>query len=272
MPAQTLSHNVGNLDSGQKIVLRIRAIPVLLLRNAGLVKGVQFKSHKYVGDPINAVKIFNEKEVDELVFLDISATPGKRDPNYELIADIASEAFMPFGYGGGITSVAQIERLFNLGVEKAIINSAAFTNPDLVRNASQLAGSQSVVVSIDVKESLFGGYEVYVENGTKRTKTNPVDYAKKMQDLGAGELVVCAIGREGTGKGYDLKLLNAISSAVEIPVVGLGGAGQLQHLADAANQTQVSGLAAGDLFVFHGKHKAVLITYPKYAELEKLLK
>jgi len=253
-------------------MLRTRAIPVLLLRNAGLVKGVQFKKHKYVGDPINAVRIFNEKEVDELVFLDISATAAKRGPNYDLIADIASEAFMPFGYGGGITTVEQIEKLFSLGVEKAVINSAAFHKPELIRHASRLAGAQAIVVSMDVKETMFSGYEVYVENGSRRTHENPVDYARKMQDLGAGELIVCVINREGTGKGYDLKLLSAVASAVDIPVVALGGAGNLQDLANAVKKTTISAVAAGDLFTFHGKHKAVLITYPEYAVLESLLK
>jgi len=252
-------------------MLRTRVIPTLLLQEGGLVKGQQFKNHKYVGDPINAVKIFNEKEVDELVFLDISATQERREPDYELIADIASEAFMPFGYGGGISEVMQIEKLFSLGVEKAIINSSAFYKPQLIKDAAKVSGSQSVVVSMDVKKSLFGGYEVYVQNGQVKTKKNPVDYAKKMQDLGAGELIVCSIDREGTAKGYDLKLLDIVSRAVEIPVVGLGGAGCLQDLADAKNHTAVSGLAAGDMFVFHGKHKAVLITYPKYSELEALL-
>ena len=252
-------------------MLRTRVIPVLLLKNSGLVKGSQFKSHKYVGDPINAVKIFNEKEVDELVFLDISATPSRREPNYSLLADIASEAFMPFGYGGGITSVKQMEKLFALGVEKVIVNTAAFYNPSLINQAVQLAGSQSIVVSMDVKKSLLGKYEVFVENGTIRTKLDPVEYAKKVQDLGVGELIVCAIDREGSAKGYDLKLLELVSSAVNIPVVALGGAGTLSDFSDAVNQTHVSAVAAGDMFIFHGKHKAVLITYPEYSELQKLL-
>ena len=251
-------------------MLRTRIIPTLLLQEGGLVKGKKFKDHKYVGDPINAVKIFNEKEVDELVFLDISATKRKCNPNFDLIADIASEAFMPFGYGGGITNVMQIEKLFYLGVEKVIINSAAFYKPKLINEAAKVSGRQSIVVSIDVKKTLLGGYEVYVENGQVRTKLNPVDYSKKMQDLGAGELILCSIDREGTSKGYDLHLLDVVSNSVEIPVVGLGGANCIQDLADAKNQTAVSGLAAGDMFVFHGKHKAVLITYPKYSELEVL--
>ncbi len=248
-------------------MLRTRVIPVLLLQGGGLVKGVQFKNHKYVGDPINAVKIFNDKEVDELVFLDISATFENREPDYKLIKDIASEAFMPFGYGGGISSVNQIEKLFSLGVEKIIINSQAFINPSFIKDAASVSGSQSVVVSIDVKKSMFGQYEVYINNGKKRTNTDPVDYAKKMQDLGAGELIVSSINREGTAKGYDLELLKLVLESVLIPVVGLGGAGTLHHLANAKNHTSVSGLAAGDLFVFYGRHKAVLITYPKYTDL-----
>lgn len=251
-------------------MLRTRVIPVLLLREGGLVKGQQFNNHKYVGDPINAVKIFNEKQVDELIFLDISATPENREPDFNLIADIAAEAFMPFGYGGGITTVRQIEKLFSLGVEKTIINSEAFYTPNLIVDAAGVAGSQSIVVSMDVRKSLFGGYEVYVNNGQTRTKQDPVTYAKKIQDLGAGELILSAIDREGTAKGYDLHLIEVVADAVDIPVVGFGGAGCLQDLADAKNQTSVSALAAGNLFVFHGKHKAVLITYPKYSDLEQL--
>jgi len=251
-------------------MLRTRVIPVLLLQEGGLVKGQQFKSHKYVGDPINAVKIFNEKEVDELVFLDISATDENRGPDFELLADIASEAFMPFAYGGGVKTVKQVERLFSIGVEKAIINTAAFLDPNMVKEAVKVAGSQSIVVSMDVKKSLLGSYEVYINNGKTKTKLDPVTYAKQMQDHGVGEVIVSSIDREGTGKGYDIKLLAMVTHALDIPVVGLGGAGCVQDLADAKNKTMVSGLAAGDLFVFHGKHKAVLITYPKYSELEKL--
>jgi cyclase len=251
-------------------MLRTRVIPVLLLKERGLFKGQQFKNHKYVGDPLNAVKIFNEKEVDELVFLDISATDENRGPNFDLLADIASEAFMPFAYGGGVKTVKQVERLFSIGVEKAIINTAAFLDLKFVKESVKVAGSQSIVVSMDVKKSLLGNYEVYINNGKIKTKLDPATYAKKMQDLGVGELIVNSIDREGTGKGYDIKLLEMVSNAVEIPIIGLGGAGCLQDLADAKNQTNISGLAAGDLFIFHGKHKAVLVTYPKYSELEKL--
>lgn len=251
-------------------MLRVRVIPTLLLRNAGLVKGIQFKDHRYVGDPINAVKIFNEKEVDELVFLDIGATASCKGPNFDLLQDIASEAFMPFGYGGGITTCDQIEKLFHHGVEKAILNSSAFHNPRLIQDASRLAGAQSIVVSIDVKKTFFGKYEVYVNSGQQRTKSDPVEYAKKVQDLGAGEIILCSIDQEGTGKGYDLALLKSVCEAVDIPVVASGGAGKLQDFYAAVNSSGASAVAAGDMFVFHGKHKAVLITYPKYAELTTL--
>ena len=251
-------------------MLKTRVIPVLLLKERGLVKGRQFKNHKYVGDPLNVVKIFNEKEVDEIVFFDISTTDKNRGPNFELITDIASEAFMPFAYGGGVKTVGQAERLFSIGVEKVIINTAAFLDAKFVKESVKTAGSQSIVVSMDVKKSLLGSYEVYVNNGKINTKLDPITYAKQMQDLGVGELIVNSIDREGTGKGYDINLLEMVSNEVEIPVIGLGGAGCMQDLVDAKNQTAVSGLAAGNLFIFYGKHKAVLITYPKYKELEKL--
>ena len=251
-------------------MLGVRVIPTLLLRNAGLVKGAQFQNHKYIGDPINAVKIFNEKEVDEIVFLDISATEEARGPNYDLIKDIASEAFMPFSYGGGISSVDQIEKLFSIGVEKVIINSEAYNNPLLITEASSIAGSQSIVVSIDVKKSFFGKYEVFINNGTKNTKQNPIEYALKMQALGAGELIICNISNEGMETGFDNKLLNKICSSVDIPVVASGGAGSLSDFADAYHHGHVSAVAAGNMFVFYGRHKAVLITYPEYNELVKL--
>ncbi len=251
-------------------MLRTRIIPVLLLKEEGLVKGKQFKNHKYLGDPINAVRIFNEKEVDELIFLDISASENKLEPNFKLISDIASEAFMPFGYGGGVTSLDQVKKLFSIGVEKVIFNSSAYYNCNLITESAKFVGSQSIVVSIDVRKKFFSKYEVYVQNGKSRTRYDPKTFAKKMQDCGAGEIIICSIDREGTGEGYDLKLLEMVSTAVDIPVVGLGGASKIEHLVEAKNNTSISGLAAGDLFVFHGKHKAVLINYPNYYELNKL--
>jgi cyclase len=250
-------------------VLRTRVIPTLLLRNGGLVKTVKFRDAKYVGDPINAVRIFNDKEVDELVFLDIAATAGGAEPNFDLLADIASEAFMPFGYGGGITSTAQVERLFALGVEKAILNTSAATNPRLVADAAAIAGSSSVVVSIDVRRSLLGKYSVFVRGGRDDIRRDPVQYAREMEDLGAGELIVQSIDRDGTQAGYDLDLVRRVAEAVTVPVIAAGGAGSMRHFREAAD-AGASGAAAGSFFVFHGKHRAVLITYPEYHELKSL--
>lgn len=250
-------------------MLATRVIPTLLLRNSGLVKGSKFKDHKYVGDPVNAVRIFNTKEVDELVFLDIAATPAHRKPNYSLLADIASQAFMPFGYGGGLTSIADIEALFKIGIEKAILNTAAVHNLEFVRNASDVAGAQSIVVSIDVRKSLLGKHQVFTQSGQLNTKLDPVELAKRVEEAGAGEIILTSIDKEGTGSGYDLELIRKVSSAVGIPVVASGGAGNLKHLQEAA-QSGASAVAAGSMFTFHGKHRAVLITYPEYTTLERL--
>ena len=251
-------------------MLKIRVIPVLLLRGGGLVKGNNFKDHKYVGDPINAVKIFNDKEVDELVFLDIGATASGKGPNFDLLKDIVSEAFVPLAYGGGVSTLEQLKKLFNIGIEKVIFNSSAFTNPQIIYQASQVAGSQSIVVSIDVKKNFWGTYQVFIYNGTKSTKKCPVEYAKEAEALGAGELIVTSIDREGTGIGYDNDLLKSITSQVTIPVTALGGAANLEHLKETVDIANVSGTAAGDMFIFTGKHKAVLITYPEYSLLEAL--
>ena len=250
-------------------MLRTRVIPCLLLSDDGLVKTEKFKSPKYVGDPINAVRIFNEKEVDELAFLDISATVGRRGPNFTLLRSIATEAFMPFGYGGGITALDEIRQLYALGVEKVILNTAAHENPQLVSEAARLAGSQSVVVSIDARRGLFGKYAVYTRAGTTNTKQDPVSAAKRAEEAGAGEILLTSIDRDGTRSGYDLELVRAVCTAVSIPVIASGGAGSLADFQAAAEHGASAG-AAGSLFVFHGKHRAVLITYPRYAELESL--
>lgn len=251
-------------------MLKKRVIPVLLVKDGALVKGIKFKKHKYVGDPINAVRIFNDKEVDELAFVDISNSGIARVPNYQLIEDMASEAFMPIAYGGGITRVDQVEKLFKLGVEKVIINSAFMSNPMLIKDCSSIAGAQSIVVSIDVKKSLLGRYEVLVNNGSKRTKFSPVEYARRAQEHGAGEILLTAIDREGTNSGPDLTLIKMISDAVEIPVIAQGGIGSLEHIREAVTESNASAVAAGSFFTFHGKHRAVLLTYPSYSQLEKL--
>ena len=251
-------------------MLKKRVIPVLLLQNGGLVKGEKFKKHKYVGDPINAVRIFNEKEVDELAFLDISASVHSCEPDYALIEDMASEAFMPIAYGGGVQRVEQVESLFRLGVEKVIINSAFFSNPELIRECSQIAGAQSIIVAMDVKKTLLGRYEVYVHNGAKKTGINPVEYAIKAQQCGAGEILLTSIDREGVGQGLDLDLVKQVTAAVDIPVIAQGGVGHLEHIRQAVKVSGASAVAAGSFFTFHGKHKAVLLTYPAYHELENL--
>jgi cyclase len=241
----------------------------LLLSDGRLVKTVKFKNPKYIGDPINAVHIFNEKEVDELAFLDISATPAGKEPDFKLIEDIASEAFMPFSYGGGITRIDQIKRLYKLGVEKIILNSAAALNPRLVSEAASMAGSSGVVVSIDVRRSLFGKYSVYIENGQRDIKRDPVSYASEMERYGAGEILLNAIDREGTMQGYDLELISQVTVAVNVPVVAVGGAGEISHFRQAVDRGATA-VGAGSLFVLHGRHRAVLITYPEYSQLEKL--
>lgn len=248
-------------------MFRPRVIPCLLLKNQGLVKTVRFKNPKYLGDPINIVKIFNDKEVDELVFLDIAATVDGKEPPYALLEDIASEAFMPFGYGGGIKKLEQIRRILGLGVEKVVINSHAVENPHFIYEAAQMVGSQSVVVSMDVKKSIWGKYEVYAKGGRRSTGLKPLDFALKMEEMGAGELIVNSIDQDGTMKGYDLDLITCITGAVGIPVVACGGAGKLQDLADAVAQGGASAAGAGSMFVFQGPHRAVLISYPSNKDL-----
>jgi cyclase len=250
-------------------MVRTRVIPCLLLKNLGLVKTVRFKHPTYVGDPINAVRIFNDKEVDELVFLDITATLERRPPPFELIAKIASECFMPFCYGGGIRSLEHVTQLFTLGVEKIALNSSAAEKPQFVNEVASAAGSQSVVVSIDVKRNLFGRYRVYTRSGTTRTEHDPVDHARRMQDSGAGEILLNSIDRDGTMTGYDVELIRRVSGAVTIPIVAAGGARGVSDFAEAI-QAGASAAAAGSVFVFTGKHRAVLISYPSFDELISL--
>lgn len=247
---------------------RVRVIPSLLIQNGGLVKSVKFKNHKYVGDPINAVKIFNEKEVDELVILDISATAEKRGPNIEFIQDIVSEAFMPIGYGGGISSLDEIRKLAYIGVEKYVINTKAFSNPKLLTEAAKIVGSQSIVASVDVKKKMFGGYAAYVENGKRTTGLDPVAYCKKMEEAGVGEILLNSIDRDGTYGGYDLQLLNEVVQAVHIPVVVIGGASGVHDFKQAVS-AGASAVAAGSMFVFQRPHQAVLISYPSQKELKE---
>jgi len=249
---------------------RLRVIPVLLADNGRLIKGAQFKKHKYIGDPTNAIKIFNEKEVDELMLLDITATSQQREPDYNFLSEISSEAFFPLGYGGGINSVGQIERVMRLGIEKVVLGASAFMNPQLVRDAVAAVGSQSVVVSIDYRTTLLRGTRVYIKNGKISTGSTPKDYARKMEDLGVGELIVTNIEREGTGRGYDVAMLSELSRSLSIPIVASGGAGKASDFIEARDIGNVQAVSAGSMFIFYGPHRAVLINYPTYESMSDL--
>lgn len=245
-----------------------RVIPCLLLRHSGLVKTVQFRDPVYLGDPINIVRIFNEKEADELILLDTTATLEGRSPAFGIVEKLAGECFMPLCYGGGVRSTDDMKRLFQLGVEKVALNSMAVERPELVRTAADLFGSQSVVVSIDVRRRPFGRYEVCSRGGTQAGGRDPAEFATAMEREGAGELLVTSIDRDGTMQGYDLDLLRHVTGAVGLPVIACGGAGRLEHLVAAVRDGGASAAAAGSLFVFQGKHRAVLISYPGPAEID----
>jgi cyclase len=248
---------------------RPRIIPCLLLKGTGLVKTKKFKDPVYLGDPRNVVKIFNDKEVDELVLLDITASAEHRAPRLELIGEIVSECFAPLGYGGGITSAEEVRRIIGIGIEKVVINSAGILNPKLIEESARIIGSQSVVASIDVKKTLLGRYEVYTHAGTKNTKRDPVSVAKDMESAGAGEILLNSIDRDGMMGGYDLDLIHTVAEAVQVPLVACGGAGQVQDLLKAT-QAGASAAAAGSLFVFHGKLRGVLINFPESEQLDEL--
>ncbi|HVK54017.1 MAG TPA: AglZ/HisF2 family acetamidino modification protein [Burkholderiales bacterium] len=253
-------------------MIQSRVIPCLLLKGCGLYKTIKFKNPVYIGDPINAVRIFNDKGVDELVILDIEASLTQRGPNFELIADIASEAFIPLCYGGGVRSIDDFTRLFKLGVEKVSLNSAAVNTPDLIESAAKKFGRQSIVVSIDAKKTLLGRYETYINSGRENAKMDPVAAAKRAEELGAGEILLYAMDRDGTMQGLDIPLINRVTEAVSIPVVASGGASSLKDIAAAVHQGGASAVAAGSMFVFQGKHKAVLITYPTEEEIAAALR
>jgi imidazole glycerol-phosphate synthase subunit HisF len=250
-------------------MIKTRVIPCLLLRNLGLVKTVKFSNPKYVGDPINAVKIFNDKEVDELIFLDITATAEERKPNYELLSRIACEAFMPFSYGGGIRTIEDVTNILRIGVEKVAINSYAFENPEFIKDISAKYGSQSVIVSIDVRKVAGNKYEVFLNNGKKKTGMDPISYAVKMEKMGAGEIFLNSIDNDGMMNGYETELIRGVSEATGIPVIACGGAGAIKHFGDAVS-AGASAVSAGSFFVFVGPHRAVLISYPDQVELCKV--
>lgn len=250
-------------------MLKHRVIPCLLLKNGGLVKTQRFRQPKYVGDPINAIRIFNEKEVDELMVLDIIASRERREPDYALIEQFASECFMPLCYGGGIRTVGQARILFSLGVEKICLQSAALENPVLISELADKFGRQSVVVSVDVARNWFGQSKLYESRTRRRLKMPWLQFMQDAVDRGAGEIVLNSVDRDGLMHGYDLDLLRQATRSISVPLIALGGAGSQEHLREAV-RAGASAVAAGSLFVFHGPHRAVLISYPKYKELENL--
>lgn len=246
-----------------------RVIPVLLVSDGYLVKPVKFKGSKYIGDPINAVRIFNEKQVDELVICDIDATVKGKGVNYNLIEEIASEAFMPVGYGGGVSSADEARRIISIGIEKVVLNSVLDIAPQVVTEVAEALGSSSTVVSVDAKRKFTGAFEAYTRRGTKKLALSPADTARRAEALGAGEIIISSIDREGTFSGYDLNLVKSVSEAVKVPVIALGGAGSYADFAPALD-AGASAVAAGSMFVLNGKHRAVLVTYPTPAEVQAL--
>ena len=250
-------------------MLRTRVIPVLLIKEGGLYKGEKFKNHKYVGDPINTVKIFNDKLVDELVILDIGATLNGSGIDYTLIKEIAGEAFMPVAYGGWISSLEQAQKIISLGIEKIILNTAAIEKPSFIQKLVEVLGSQSVLFSLDTKPDLFGNQKCYAKAGTNKVKESVLAMALKMQERGVGEIILNSIHLEGTKKGYDLKLINQLASKLDVPLIALGGAGDLEDMI-AAKKAGAHGLAAGTMFLFQGPLKGVLISYLAENELNKI--
>jgi len=245
-----------------------RIIPVLLLKNSGLVKTQKFKDPKYLGDPMNAIKIFNEKEVDEMIFLDILASKEGRNPDLNRIQNIASECFMPLCYGGGVSDVGLAREILKIGVEKISLNTSAVYNPKFITECADMFGSSSVVVSIDVKTNVWGKQLVYIKGGTEKTKYTPIELALEAERRGAGEILLNSIDRDGMMNGYDVELFTKVSDSVNLPVIGCGGAGNDGHFLDVLKTTNVRALAAGSYFVFKGKHKAVLISYPDQMKIK----
>lgn len=254
-------------------MLRPRLIPCLLVQNSGLVKTIKFGNPKYVGDPINAVRIFNEKMVDELMIVDIDATRNDRKPDYDMIAKLANECRMPLCYSGGIKKVEQVEKIISLGVEKVAISSAAIADPDLISQAAERVGAQSVVVVLDIKKAgMFRKLEAVTHNATRRTKLDPAKFIEDATDRGAGEIVLNFVDRDGTMEGYDLEAVAALRQHTSLPMTVLGGAGSLDDVAKLWKAEQIIGAAAGSLFVFKGRYRAVLINYPNIAEKASLWK
>jgi cyclase len=250
-------------------MLATRVMPCLLMDKGALVKTVQFRNQVYVGDPVNAVRIFNQKEVDELLLIDITATTENRGIDFATLEKVVTECFMPICYGGGVDNLADMRRLYYLGIEKISLSAAAIKRPDLVREAADEFGSQAVVVTLDAKKNLFGKYTIRTHHGKVDTKQAATDVARKMENAGAGEIILYSIDRDGTWLGFDLKLIEDISHAVSIPVVACGGAGDLSHLRAAVNEAGASAVAIGSMAVFQAKDLGVLIKFPSRLQQEK---
>lgn len=252
-------------------MLRTRIIPALLLRNESLVKTVRFGKFTYVGDPCNTVRIFNELEVDELLFLDITATREKRSPNLRVLGNIANECFMPLAYGGGVRTFQDAKAVLQMGFEKVAINSYAVENPSFVSQLADHYGSQAVIASIDVKKSYWGRYQIHTCSGRQRTKHDPVSWAKELESLGAGEILLTSIDQEGTWEGFDLELVKGVTEAVNIPVIVHGGAGTVEHIGAVVKQAGASAVALGSMVVFQKKGMGVLVNFPDKSSLQKAL-
>lgn len=243
-------------------MLLVRHIPCLLLKEGGLVKTVNFKNPKYIGDPINTIRIFNEKEVDELIFLDIDATPKNKEPNYKLLSEIANECFMPLAYGGGIKTFEQAKKIFSIGIEKVAINSALHSNLNLVKQISEVYGSQAVIGVIDVKKNLFGKLQIVSDSATKKYNYSIKEWIEKIEDAGVGEILITSVDHEGTWNGLNLELIKLVTSSSKVPVIAHGGAGTIQHIKDAVKLGGANAVALGSMVVYQKKDFGVLINFP----------
>ena len=252
-------------------MLQTRVIPCLLLKDESLVKTVNFKKPGYIGDPVNTARIFNELEVDELTLLDITATNEKRKPNFKILSELANECFMPLAYGGGINNFDDAKKILQIGIEKVIINSAAYTNPTFITQLASHFGNQAVVASIDVKKNMFGKYQVYSNSGNKKQKVEVVAWAKKLEELGAGEILLTAIHQEGTWKGFDIDLINSIASVVGIPVIANGGAANLKDIEEVVKKGNASAVSLGSMVVYQNKGMGVLVNFPEQKKLKSAL-
>lgn len=244
-------------------MLNKRVIPCLLLRNGALVKTVRFSKYQYIGDPLNTCRIFNELEVDEMIILDILAAKERTEPNYQLLGKLASECFMPLAYGGGLKDIEQAKRIFSLGYEKLVINSSLYGKKSILGDIASVFGSQSVIASVDIKKNFFGRYDIYSESGTHREKVGLLAWIKKLEELGAGEILLTNIDREGTWKGFDCTVIKEVADMVSIPVVAHGGAGSIKDIEDAVNIGHASAVALGSMVVYQKPDMGVLINYPK---------